>query len=85
MVSPSADSVLAAPVVALQHLRDAWYVFLPAGPARFVMREVSRGRDLGDEVEIVSGLRAGERVVVNGAFLLKAEAEKASGAMGEEE
>jgi cobalt-zinc-cadmium efflux system membrane fusion protein len=30
-------------------------------------------------VEVVSGLRAGETVVVEGAFLLKAEAEKRTG------
>jgi len=43
------------------------------------MREVGRGRDLGGEVEVVSGLQAGETVVVEGAFLLKAEAEKSRG------
>ena len=40
------------------------------------MREVGRGRDLGGEVEIVSGLKPGETVVVDGAFLLKAQAER---------
>ena len=44
------------------------------------MRTVGRGRDLGGEVEVLSGLAAGETVVVEGAFLLKAEAEKAEGA-----
>ena len=43
------------------------------------MRPVGRGRDLGGEVEILSGLEAGETVVVEGAFLLKAEAEKGAG------
>jgi cobalt-zinc-cadmium efflux system membrane fusion protein len=45
----------------------------------FAIRAVGRGRDLGGEVEILSGLAAGERVVKDGAFLLKAEAEKARG------
>jgi cobalt-zinc-cadmium efflux system membrane fusion protein len=49
------------------------------------VRTVGRGRDLGGEVEIVSGLRAGEAVVVEGAFLLKAEAEKARGEGGHHE
>jgi len=43
------------------------------------MRAVGRGRDLGNDVEVVSGLKAGEVVVVEGAFLLKAEAEKRRG------
>ena len=38
-----------------------------------------RGRDLAGEVEVLSGLRAGETIVVDGAFLLKAQAEKGAG------
>jgi cobalt-zinc-cadmium efflux system membrane fusion protein len=67
------------PVASLQRLDDAWVVFVPRGEAVFEVRRVGRGRDLGGEVEIVSGAAAGERVVVDGAFLLKAEAEKARG------
>jgi len=73
-------TVLAVPVAALQRLHDAWCVFVPQGPGAFEARAVGRGRDLGGEVEILSGLAAGETVVVEGAFLLKAEAEKAEGA-----
>jgi cobalt-zinc-cadmium efflux system membrane fusion protein len=40
---------------------------------------VGRGRTLGGEVEVLTGLKAGEQVVVEGAFLLKAEAEKSRG------
>ena len=54
-------------------------IFLPRGKDRFEIRPVGRGRDLGGEVEVVSGLQAGETVVVEGAFLLKAEAEKSRG------
>ena len=71
--------VLAVPAAALQRVRDAWTVFLPRGGGVFEAREVGRGRDLGGEVEIVQGLAPGETVVVEGAFLLKAETEKASG------
>ena len=45
----------------------------------FEIRRIGRGRDLGGEVEVLSGLRAGETVVVDGAFLLKAQAEKGEG------
>jgi cobalt-zinc-cadmium efflux system membrane fusion protein len=40
---------------------------------------VGRGRDLGGTVEILSGLAPGDEVVVDGAFLLKAQAEKSRG------
>jgi cobalt-zinc-cadmium efflux system membrane fusion protein len=46
------------------------------------VRSVGRGRDIGGEVEVVKGLSAGERVVVEGSFLLKAEADKARGEGG---
>lgn len=72
-------TVVAVPAASLQRLEDEWRVFIPKSEATFEMRSVGRGRDLGGEVEIVSGLRPGEDVVVDGAFLLKAEAEKARG------
>jgi membrane fusion protein, heavy metal efflux system len=74
-----AGMVLAVPAAALQRLQDGWVVFLPRGEDRFEVRPVGRGRDLGGEVEVVSGLQAGDRVVVEGAFLLKAESEKSRG------
>jgi cobalt-zinc-cadmium efflux system membrane fusion protein len=72
-------TVVAVPAASLHRLQDEWRVFIPKEEGMFEMRTVGRGRDLGGEVEIVSGLRPGERVVVDGAFLLKAEAEKARG------
>jgi cobalt-zinc-cadmium efflux system membrane fusion protein len=72
-------TVVAVPAASLQRLQDEWRVFIPKSEGTFEMRTVGRGRDLGGEIEIVSGLRPGERVVVDGAFLLKAEAEKALG------
>lgn len=76
-VGRSSEKVIAVPVAALQRIENEWVVFLPTGQDTFEIRPVGRGRDLGTEIEIVSGLKAGERVVVEGAFLLKAEAEKA--------
>ncbi len=72
-------TIVAVPAASLQRMQDEWRVFLPKGEGAFEMRTVGRGRDLGGEVEIVSGLQPGEEVVVEGAFLLKAEAEKARG------
>jgi cobalt-zinc-cadmium efflux system membrane fusion protein len=79
-VGEAGASVIAVPAAALQRMDDNWVVFVPGEHGgEFNARVVGRGRDLAGEVEIVSGLRAGETVVVEGAFLLKAEAEKARG------
>jgi len=71
--------LLSVPVAAVQRVGEAWMVFLPAGEGSFRMRPIGRGRDLGGEVEVVSGLQPADTVVVEGAFLLKAEAEKRLG------
>ncbi len=71
--------IVAVPAAALQRTQEGWCVFLPRDEGTFEMRPVGRGRDLGGEVEVLSGLRAGETVVVEGSFLLKAERDKARG------
>lgn len=76
----AAETVVTVPIEAVQRLSEGWCVFTPRDEEGvFDVRPVGRGRDLGGEVELVSGLQAGERVVVDGAFLLKAEADKARG------
>jgi len=71
--------ILAVPAAALQRVGERWLAFVPTGQNEYEMRPVGRGRDLGNDVEVISGLKAGETVVVEGAFLLKAEAEKRAG------
>lgn len=79
-VGEASSQVVTVPVAALQRLPAGWSVFLPQKEeGLFEVRGVGRGRDLAGEVEILRGLSAGERVVVDGAFLLKAEADKARG------
>jgi cobalt-zinc-cadmium efflux system membrane fusion protein len=77
-------TILAVPAAALQRVGERWLAFVPKAQYEYEMRPVGRGRDLGTEVEVVSGLRAGETVVVEGAFLLKAEAEKRAGGVEDE-
>jgi cobalt-zinc-cadmium efflux system membrane fusion protein len=74
-----AAAVVAVPAASLQRLHRGWCAFIPRGEGTFEVRPVGRGRDLGGEVEVVTGLVPGEVVVVEGAFLLKAEAEKSRG------
>jgi RND family efflux transporter, MFP subunit len=78
-VSTAGQNVVTVPVASLQRLRDQWVAFIPKSSRTFEIRPVGRGRDLQGEVEVLTGLKPGESVVVDGAFLLKAEAEKAEG------
>jgi cobalt-zinc-cadmium efflux system membrane fusion protein len=70
--------ILAVPVAAVQRVGESWCVFIPKAADHFEVRKIGRGRDLGTEVEILSGVAAGETIVVDGAFLLKAQAERAN-------
>jgi cobalt-zinc-cadmium efflux system membrane fusion protein len=78
-VGQSGNSILAVPVAAVQRVRDEWCVFVPKDASTFEIRRIGRGRDLGAEVEVLSGLKPGEAIVVDGAFLLKAQAEQGEG------
>lgn len=71
---------LEVPEIAVQDLNDKQVVFVATGePGRFIVREVVVGTGASEgRVAIRSGLVAGERVVGNGAFQLKAEILKAS-------
>jgi cobalt-zinc-cadmium efflux system membrane fusion protein len=82
-VGESSQQVITVPVGAVQRVRGAWCVFLPKDAGTFEIRTIGRGRDLGSEVEVLSGLTAGETIIVDGAFLLKAQAEKGSGGHGD--
>jgi cobalt-zinc-cadmium efflux system membrane fusion protein len=75
----SSQQIITVPAAAVQRIENQWYVFIPKSQDTFELRQVGRGRDLEGEIEIVSGLKPGETVVVDGAFLLKAEAEKSRG------
>jgi len=76
--------VVAVPVAAVQRVEEDWVVFLPRGEGAFETRPVGRGRELAGDVEILTGLAPGETIVVEGAFLLKAEVDKSHGEGGHE-
>lgn len=75
--------VLAVPASAVQRQDKEEVLFVELAPGRFERREVQSGVKTSDQIEVRSGLRRGERVVVEGAFLLKSELAKES--LGEHE
>ena len=58
--------------------RTVVYVVSPNQQETFIERDVMLGDRAGEEVQIRSGLRAGEQVVVEGSFALRAERERAA-------
>jgi cobalt-zinc-cadmium efflux system membrane fusion protein len=65
---------LAIPAAAVQREKNAPMVFVQTDPAVYEARPVKLGEESGDLVRVLDGLREGERVVVKGAHMLKAEA-----------
>jgi RND family efflux transporter MFP subunit len=61
--SGKVDNVLTLPYAALQYRYGVNRVFVVEG-GKLVMRELAVGERLGDRIEIVSGVKAGERVAV---------------------
>lgn len=59
------------PQSALQQMEGVWGVFIQEG-GQGVFRPVKRGVELGTEVLVLEGVRPGETVVAEGAYLLKA-------------
>lgn len=66
----SAD-VLQVPPTAIQDHAGAAFVFVQTGDEEFQRRDITVGRRNPTSVEIRSGLKAGDRVVVEGGFALK--------------
>ena len=60
---------------ALQSLDNSQVVFIHEGNA-FEARPVELGLTDGEFVEVLSGLRTGERYVVDNSYLIKADIEK---------
>ena len=72
----NASPVLAVPEDALQEIDAKKVLFVTEKDNEFEPRKVELGRAAGGMVEIVSGLKEGERYAVKGSFTLKAELKK---------
>ena len=73
-------NALVVPRDAVLSRADGARVFVDVGQGHFEPREVTLGIALDETVEIVTGLRDGERVASVGAFLLDAESRLRAGA-----
>ncbi len=70
------ENALVVPAGALVRDGKETYVFVRGADGAFEQREVAVGRKAGSEMEIVSGLKPEDSVVVEGAFFLKSEVKR---------
>ena len=66
------------PRAAVQHVGDRTVVYVadPKQPGRFVEREVRLGDGTGNDVVVLSGVQAGDRIVTDGSFSVRAERDR---------
>jgi Cu(I)/Ag(I) efflux system membrane fusion protein len=64
---------LVVPLSAVLHAGERSFVFRALEPGRFRPQEVRVGHRSGEEIEILSGLEAGDAVVASGTFLIASE------------
>ncbi|BDU78404.1 efflux RND transporter periplasmic adaptor subunit [Mesoterricola sediminis] len=76
------DKGIYLPQSALQQMEGRWGVFVVSG-GQAAFRPVTRGADIQAEVLILDGLKPGETVVAEGAYLLKARHQKQAEPEGE--
>ncbi|BCS52828.1 efflux RND transporter periplasmic adaptor subunit [Geobacter sp. SVR] len=76
-----APPVLAVPEEAFQEVGGKKVLFVAENSTKFESRTVETGRTAGGLIEVLSGLKEGERYVLKGSFLLKSELQK--GELGE--
>lgn len=65
------EPVLVVPRTALIDVANKTVVFVQVAPEEFELHEVSTGESAAGKVRILSGLREGESIVVDGAFTVK--------------
>jgi cobalt-zinc-cadmium efflux system membrane fusion protein len=75
-ISGTPAQVLLIPKSAVQQIGERAVVFVTNGPGRYEARIVTLGSSSGDEIEVKSGVTAGETVVTSGSFALRAEWER---------
>jgi cobalt-zinc-cadmium efflux system membrane fusion protein len=82
----TARDALVIPAAAVQQVDDDTVVFVQTGDDTFEKRVVDAGVGTGGWVRVLVGLKAGERVVTEGGFMLKSKLKAASiGEGGEKE
>jgi membrane fusion protein, heavy metal efflux system len=74
----NSTSVAFIPRIAVQNVADRSFVYVakPGAPGQFMEREVLVGQPSGERIQVVSGVVAGDKVVTEGSFFMRAERER---------
>ena len=74
--TPGGNKVVIVPRTAVQALGERLVVYLPVKDeeGKFIQRQIRVGQPIGDGYAVLGGLQAGEVVVTEGSFFLRAEA-----------
>jgi cobalt-zinc-cadmium efflux system membrane fusion protein len=75
-VRTRSSNVVLVPVSALVTAPQGYIAFVESSPGHFTRRQVVIGAELDGHAQVLQGLRAGERVVIEGALLLDGSAEQ---------
>lgn len=76
--APLAPSIV-APVTAVMDSGKRRVVWVETSPGMFEPREVQTGQQTSDKVQILSGLKPGDRVAVSGGYLIDSESQLKGG------
>jgi cobalt-zinc-cadmium efflux system membrane fusion protein len=72
----TARPVVMVPKGAVQTVGTQSVVYVATAPTRFIQRAVTLGDAMGNDIAVSSGLDAGDEVVTEGAFFLRAESQR---------
>jgi cobalt-zinc-cadmium efflux system membrane fusion protein len=65
------QSRIVVPLSAVLHVGNSTGVYIPTSAGKYELRDVKTGATHGNQIEIVSGLRDGDRIVTEGAAFLR--------------
>ncbi|WP_106829615.1 efflux RND transporter periplasmic adaptor subunit [Parabacteroides pacaensis] len=71
LISSPMENVLSIPLSALTEEEGAYFVYIQLDEEGYKKQEVTLGADNGSEVQILSGLKPGDRVVTKGAYQVR--------------
>ena len=71
LLSSQQENVLSLPRTALTEEQGVYFVYLQLDEEGYKKQEVTLGADNGRSVQILSGIKAGDRVVTEGAYQVR--------------